>query len=221
MTTAILFPHHHNDHLTNSHLAIMRRSNPGVDVIPITDGDGECVTGGHHLGDVPYRLPFRDVQGKRNGWYFCDQLLCKALTHFTKYDRYIWLEYDTYCTQSVGDAYADVWDDDIAGHKVLTPENCPNWHWWRDLPYLSKRYLLGGIGPLEGLFLSRHGADKLLAHMPYEPVFCELRVGISIRQSGVPYKQLPDALRITQRWDAFKGDISKPGIYHSVKKLVP
>lgn len=209
MTTAILFACHKADEITKRHHNLLVKHNPDCDVIPITDGDGAY---GVDLCHVLCPLQTKDVE--RPYWYYCDRLLWKAFHTLPAYDRYVWIEWDTYCSMPLQEAYGETWDKPLVGRDLYKPPVA--WYWWKDVRYLDSNSQIAGLSPLQGFLASYDALQTVLSTMPMGPAFCELRIGTAINRSGIPFTPFPATLRDTIRWHMYKGLLNR-GVYHSVK----
>lgn len=214
----VLFAHHKNDELTNHHLQLLKKHNTGIDIIPVFGGNGEGVEGAVELPLSECPLKFRNLVSSNPHWYFCDRMLYMGFIKFPHYERYLWLEYDTYCSQPIKEAYASVWDAPAVCRDYVSPDNHPKWGWWRDKVFLKDKENIRGVAPLNCFLASHQSMQAIVEHAPRESIFSELRIGTALLRANITPSLFPEALRktiVAHRMTPKR----TPGLYHAVKKI--
>jgi hypothetical protein len=214
----ILFPHHKKDDVTKHNLFLMKKYNPHDDVIPIHGFECDSLPESTNVSDVSLSLGFVKLMSSNPFWYFCDELLYKAFIKFPNYKRYIWLEWDTYCTQSVREAYADVWHSPAICKDFLNPIDNPTWGWWRDKCFIPDTELRG-CAPMAGFMASNTAMCDIIDNLPRQHIFSELRLGTALYRAGINPTLFPEALRKTIG-STKRQPKNTPGIYHAVKTII-
>ena len=211
----VLFAYHVPDALTRHHLALIRAHNPGVPVIPLTDDVAD------HLPDGVDVREFPDPFAQSNPWRRCDAMLYRWFAHRQlTAKRYLYLEYDCLCTCNLQEAYAAVWNEDVAA-AVLSDPTYSSWMWFDEIPRLSSedKPFAYGAAPLAGMFFSHRALERIVEGVSRADVFCELRLATASRKAGFAPVQLPPALRKTLRSAPYFRVPKEPGLYHPVKMM--
>lgn len=213
----ILYHYHSIDDLTLQHLNLIKENNPDDIVIPVTNDVDEYLPDTVDVNKFPSpwdtSSKWRSIDTTFYLWFLNREVSAK---------RYLILEYDCRCTMPLRDAYAEVWDADVSCRTFYTPENKPNWGWFKkeevnkldpeDRPYIA------GVVPYVATLFSHDGATRTIENLTYNDVFCELRMGTAIRKAGLQVQTFPESLKKTIYATTTKLDLSKPGIYHPVKE---
>jgi hypothetical protein len=209
----ILFLHHSDDDLTHFHAELIQRLNPGVPFVPLTFDRG-----------LPNALRFK-MPEVTDQWHDNDLLIYAWFLspHRLDAERYLVVEYDTYCTVPFREFYAGVWDQPVACARVVTLQNDPKWWWFRAIqdrtPFGEN---LMGMSPICGILLS-WVALKTIAPDGLSPTYrlllSECRIGTLVRAAQfTPALICPDAASFI----TFQPVIPKGGgIWHPVKTITP
>ena len=185
---AVIFCYHKRCEVTLRNLESLKKHNPEVPVILISNG-GETLPESLNSKDLlkeawkPYapHSPFMKVRHLRYLWH----LLRKGapleyfwrnadLPLYLAYDsiqkevsakRYILLEWDCYCNIDLSEFYREVWDADLAARHVIDPDEEPEWghfdsKYSQDCPSKAQNCLLG-VAPLAGILLSYHALSRI------------------------------------------------------------
>lgn len=211
----ILFAYHRVNALSRRHLELVRAHNPGVPVVPLTDDVPE------HFEDGVDVAEFDDPFAKSTPWRRCDSMVYRwFLNRTVTAARYVYLEYDCLCTVSLAEAYAEVWDRDVAAAAIPMPEHS-QWMWFDEIDRLAPedRPWACGTAPLAGMFFSHRALERIAATVSRDDVFCELRLATAARKAGYAPVHLPAALRRTLRSSPYPRVPTAPGLYHPVKHL--
>lgn len=224
----ILFAYHLDNDATRRNFDLLRRKNPDIDIHPLLFGDIQpCLA-----GSTVYRRTFPVPPDAGRQWYWsqCDLLIYDFFQHHPeRYERYVYLEWDTICNMSVSDLYADVWQADLAGRSPIgfAPSQ---WH-FRGMPYEQLCYFspanLAGLAPLCGALLSERClaavVENVSRHWPgFRDMFCETRIATAAKLSRFT-AQVCRQLK-HPRFHSFVVPfeprmLEEAGIYHSVKEL--
>jgi hypothetical protein len=219
----ILFAYHKVDALTRHHLELLKQHNPEAPIIPVTDDVAAHLEGGVDVMNFPDHWP------KANPWRRCDTMLYRwFLNRNLTAERYVWLEYDVLCTTSIRDAYAEVWDADVACKHYRLPTHRPDgqrseadWFWFSEinrLPEADRRFA-AGLAPLACTMFSHRGLELITQNVTTNDVFCELRIGTAALKSGLRVQQFSSSLGAGIQWNAHGSVPTGKGVFHAVKTL--
>lgn len=226
----ILFAYHKLDELTIKHFELLKQHNPRHHIIPITDKISKYLPGTIDVNVFhdPWAkaFPWR----KTHPWRRCDTMLYRWFMNRTiSAERYLLLEYDCLCTVDVADAYADVWNADVAARDFYIPgqgrhpisgeyvnEEWPHFQDIGKLPSADRPYA-AGLSPVAGMFFSHHGLQSIVRNATRSDVFCELRLGTAARKAGLNIVEFPPSLKQTIWWDPYPFTPQVPGVYHAIK----
>ncbi len=137
--------------------------------------------------------------------------------------RYVFLEWDCYCSTNVRKFYKDVWDVDLACSQIIHQHD--KWDWWEELPQLGGVCTKGlGVVPMAGVMLSEWLLESIRdmemdedGSPPLPGIFSELRLGTLANLVGAIVKEIPRAkekfITAAERVD---GPCNGPGIYHKI-----
>ena len=217
----ILFIHHTDDAVTQNHLALMEKLNPGTPVVPLAFTKG--LTHAKLMPNIvlPAKAANQEPHGNFNSqWFHLDRLLYEWFLSPDRIeaDRYLLLEWDTFCTVPAKEFYKPCWDKPAAGAQIHQFSNA-GWTWFQSFDW-RKRYgkHLNGISPTCGVMFS-HKALNDVATLAKDPahhdLFCETRLGTMLSMTGhQPSVIFPGVSKyIACVWRKPRGD----GIWHSVK----
>ena len=211
----ILFAHHNNDDTTRHHLQLLRERNP-YPVIAI------CNNAEQHTERALDVSPLSKEGPQESGWHGHDTMLYQWFLHGgVRAQRYIYFEWDTLATMPVREFYDEVWDQDAAASTVKHIENDPNWYWFwqRDRLPEDLRVKAGGIVPFNGIILSHRALAAITTRTIPADVFCELRIGTLLRNTGFEPCSWPAEKQSMNSYDRnlIQFDPDRPGIYHPIK----
>jgi hypothetical protein len=114
------------------------------------------------------------------------------------HDKYLIIEWDTYCNCSIEDFFGDALNKETFGNIVHDPIQ-ENWNWYTCLTNEQKSSIsvFGGYTPTTGLLFSKELILKINQHLisnlrKYDNIFSELRLGSLAKIVGgsldVPFK---------------------------------
>jgi hypothetical protein len=172
-------------------------------------------------------IPLKRTEGQsawRNGdlgmfhWYQQRKVECA---------RWLYLEWDAYCCQSIEDFFKPVWSDDISAPNIALPNN--GWHWFCEignLPTQAIRENACGVWPMCAVMMSDKAMNvlsKTIINEPW-PVISELRVGTAAKMNGFIIKEHPYS-KYTIKWYVsdetnIAARYHRSGIWHPIKTLV-
>ena len=203
----ILFLHCADDAVTQAHLAIIQKLNPGVPVVPLAFKTG-----------LPEAKLFTTIDRQYKN---SDRLLYEWFQSpdMIMADRYVILEWDTFCTVPVKDFYKPCWDKPAAAAQIHSIAKDPCWLWFHNSKWQA-RYgkNLCGLSPTCGVMFSHAALNDVatLAHDPaHQDLYSEVRLGTMLAMTGhQPAVIFPGVSKyIACVWRKPRGD----GIWHSVK----
>jgi len=170
----IIFQYHCDNEITRLNLASFRRWNPGASIITIK----------------------RAVSSQE--WYDTDI----GLYHLYKEvklncERFLYVDWDTYCMLPVEEFYKNVWDEELSGVKVMRKGD--NWVWFNHMECLPESLKTEAIGmvPLSGMMLTKRTLQVLSETYFKNPlrVFCELRLPIMAQSCGIKITEFKEGQR--------------------------
>lgn len=195
----------------------LRRYNPDAPIIPLIHDGAPKIEGSVDLSATP--CPW-DTTDK---WRSCDTMIYRWFpTRRLEAERYVLCEWDTYSTTGVRTFYAPVWDADVAAVEAFTPEERPDWWFFREIPLLGAfAPQAAALVPLSGTLLSAAALEAICSGPILPAPFCELRMGTLARHAGLMLTSMPFAKPFIS-WNAQEIVVSEaPAIYHPVKQVVP
>ncbi len=214
----VLFLYHKCDKLTLSHFEKLKESNPHIKIIPLTDSVSEYLPGTVDVNQFPSSWPTSCK------WRNIDVTVYRWFEH-REFDaeKYLFLEHDCLCTVDLVKLYESVWDSDVTVANYFSIAENPHWYYFRkrelarlpkeDLPYAS------GVSPFMGAMFSHSALKKYLSQVVPGDIFCELRLGTTIRKAGLNFKRLPLSVRKTICWHCYPWQANRPGLFHAIKLL--
>jgi len=142
--------------------------------------------------------------------------------------RWLYLEWDTYCCQSIDEFFKPIWDADMSGPNLALPNT--DWHWFCDknnLPTQELRDNSHGLWPLCGVMMSDkvlNTISKIFTNEQPWGVFSEYRIATAAKINGFILKEHPYS-KYHLRWKTEEEiDVSarnkRVGIWHPVKFAV-
>ncbi|MFZ4551364.1 MAG: glycosyltransferase [Aquabacterium sp.] len=132
----------------------------------------------------------------------------------------------------LADAYAEIWDVDIAARDLFLPGEkrdtskgryvASEWFHFREIERLPEadRKFAAGLVPFAGMFFSHAALQAFLDHAPVEDVISELRVGTAVRKAGLKITPFPASLKRAIRWDPHPYMPVSDGFFHPIKPAV-
>lgn len=214
---AVLFLHHLPLHepTTRKHLALLRALNPRDEVIPLKFEEGR--------GTPEWQ------------WKNADTLVFDWFERMSpKHDRFVFLEWDCFCTMPLKEFYGKAYDRPAISSIVVKPwsseiipgtrgepQRMKDWHWLSGSESPELYPCLRGMVPLCGCMFRR---DTMFdAHQIwrenrglFDPLFSELRLGTLAAMSG----REPERIRSDCHTFIHSGDVDYdrgPGCYHRVR----
>jgi hypothetical protein len=214
----VLFLYHKCDDVTTSHLDSLRRSNPRLPILPVTDSVID------HLPDSVDVGVFPDRRFCSQKWRSIDTTLYRWFLN-RRFDarRYLVVEYDCLCTVDLMEFYAPVLRADVAGVDFFTLDDNPGWWWFKrdeldNLPSTDRSHA-AGLVPFTCSMFSHNALETIVANVCSQDVFCELRLGTAIKKTGLQFIRLPLQQRRSISWHVYPWRVDRPGIFHSIKSL--
>jgi hypothetical protein len=180
---------------------------------------------------VPEQLPksidvglFRSDFSNEKKWRNIDTTIYRWFANRAiNAEKYLIIEYDCLCKVDLRDYYFDVWDADVAGIDLFTKRENPRWRWFAEseLAYLppADHKHAAGIVPLTCTMFSHAALEQIVATTYRNDVFCELRLGTTIKKLGLRFSRLPLLKRSTICYHGYSWQTNRPGLFHSVKSL--
>ncbi len=214
----ILFLYHKFDELTIFHLNSLRSHNQDACIVLLTDTVPQLIPGSIDVGQ--FASSWEDV----DKWRSIDTTLYRWFENRELNARnYIVIEYDCLCTVNLNDYYADVKGNDVVGIDFLKINETPHWPWFYDdelkkLPQ-EDRELASGIVPFTCTMFTHKALEQIVANVYRHDVFCELRLGTTIRKLKLNFVRLPILKRSTIRWHTYPWQTLQPGLFHAIKSL--
>jgi hypothetical protein len=83
----------------------------------------------------------------------------------------------------------------------------------------SDRKFAAGIVPFTCTAFAHQALEAIVATTYRSDVFCELRLGTTIKKLGLRFSRLPLSQRSTICYHQYSWQINRPGLFHSVKTL--
>ena len=211
---AILFFHHNCEEITRYHFEMLKFYNPGVPVVPVVRGEAL------HLS-AAVDVQRDDEWSHERNWEGADIALLQWFRQRSfDAERYLWVEYDSLCSISLREWYADVWDADAAGARLETIN--PDWYFWRDVQKLPPAYraVAASFSPFNGIMVSHRALSEVSVRFYPKNVFCELRFPTAIRAAGFSLATLPLQKGNSNRFRASDITVTESaGFFHPVKTI--
>jgi len=234
MTTAIIFTHHKVDDVVINNYNRIKQFNPDKQIYTVGFKNMDLLPNSFIVDDNQEYLPknIKAIRPDEPNFIYWTQadLLIYDFAHHNEliYDRYLLLEWDTWCNCSIEEFYGDSLKKETFGHTMHHPPK-DKWVWYEMLTEEQKNKFLvfGGYTPTSGLLFSKDILIKINEHIIkyprlYDDVFSELRLG-SIIKSLTGYLDTPfyDA-HTYMNWknDLISFDKNKKGYYHPIKTIV-
>jgi hypothetical protein len=214
----IVFGYHlRHDATTWMHYALMQHFNPGIPIIPISDGNSLELPNTVDVSTFPSRWDISDQ------WQSSDTQLYRWFENRkVEAQRYIFVEYDVYCQLSFREFFKDVWHAEMACARFFTYKDEPTWPWftkndgYMSLPDDLKPYAAGCL-PLGLLLVSHEALEKIVANAAPAKAFSELRFGTTVCKLGIRVSAV-DSGSIT--WNQSRIRVRPyPTIYHPIKDI--
>lgn len=232
MDIAILFTHHNNEAVTVNNFNRIKQFNPNKSIYSVGFKNNNLLENSFIVDDEQEYLPKNFIFGsesKRKQWTQADLLMYDFIYHNDlPHDKYLIIEWDTYCNCSIEEFYGEALDKETFGHTVHNPVE-EDWNWYRDLTQEQKDSLpfFGGYTPTSGLLISKTILTKinqLILGSPrkYDNMFSELRLGSLIRIAGYSLDTPFENSENFMNWNDGKiiFDKTKNGYYHPVKTVI-
>jgi len=212
----ILFLYHKCDDLTRNHLNSLTLSNPDAVIIPLTNAVTE------HLPNTVDVASFQSRWPTSNHWRNIDTTIYNWFLNRTiDAEKYLFIEYDCFCNVNLIDYYKEVWDSDVAGVDFFSIKKNPGWNWFREneLDKLTdtERPHASGIAPFVCTLFSHNALEQTITNTNNADIFCELRLGTTVRKLNLKFKRLPLLKRSTISWHPYPWQINRPGLFHGIK----
>ncbi|MFZ0929700.1 MAG: hypothetical protein WAN11_13930 [Syntrophobacteraceae bacterium] len=214
----ILFMYHKCDELTLLHLNSLRKHNQDACIVPITDTVPELIPGSVDVSQFP--SSWENV----SKWTGIDTTLYRWFENRTfNAMRYVIIEYDCLCTVNLNEFYTDARDADIIGNDFFTLSENPHWRYFRkdELRKLPKEDIAfaSGIVPFTCNMFAHEALEKIVANVYKHDVFCELRLGTTIKKLNLNFQRLPISKRNTICYHPYPWQALRPGLFHGIKSL--
>ena len=215
----IMFLYHKTDAVTIQNYNLLTWTNPKAVIAPIFVNAESTLPGLLESIDVsqfdsPWDMSdvWRSVDGVIYTWFRNRKLNAK---------RYVLMEFDCLCTQPLQEAYAAVWNADLAAKDYYVPER-HDWSWFFESHLLdeSDRCHMAGLTPMAGMLFSHEALEKLSEAELTNPVFSEFRIGTTATRVGLKPQRFDFSLKSTVFHHNHDHDFSKVGVFHPVKEVV-
>lgn len=232
MDLGILFTHHQIDEATLYNLKSLKKHNPNKKIYTIGFKRKNLIAGSFIVDDNQEYLPKNSSEIKSLGhsdWTQADLLIYDFVYHNKLlHDKYLIIEWDTYCNCSIEEFYGDALNKESFGH-IVHDANIENWYWFKILNENQKKSIqkFGGYTPTSGLLFSKNTLLKindLIIDNPrkYDNMFSELRLGSLTKAAGVeldkPFLNSEKYINWSFRLIDFKK--TKKGYYHPIKQII-
>jgi len=232
MDIAILFTHHNNEAVTVNNFNRVKQFNPTKNIYSVGFKNNNLLENSFIVDDEQEYLPKNFIFGseaKRKQWTQADLLIYDFIYHNNlPHDKYLIIEWDTYCNCSIEEFYGEALNKETFGHTVHNPVE-EDWNWYRDLTQEQKNNLafFGGYTPTSGLLISKEiliKINQLILDNPrkYDNIFSELRLGSLIKIAGyslnTPFKNSENFMNWNDGKIIF--DKTKNGYYHPIKTVI-
>jgi hypothetical protein len=210
-----LFLHHDAGDVTQRHHRLVTVLNPRLPVVPLSFGAGL----GPRVVPSLSRSYHAEPRDQGSQWWHCDRLVWAWFRSTRLWARrYVILESDTLCHESISGFYSGVWHEPAAAAAIATTETQPCYNYFK---YESGQNL-AALYPISGIMLSHATMATVAGEVKkpeYEDMFCEVRVGTALRRLGIEPKIIrPDAEDYLS-WIERK-PVGLQGIWHPVRELV-
>lgn len=211
---AIVFAHHGLDGVAGEHLQTFREQNPEATVLPVSYAD-RSQSAEWEQWIEPCRTD------RQRAWAECDLLLYRAYAERTRdYERWLFVEWDTFCAMPVTEFFRETWHFDAVGGTICLPDREPEWRWFRDgwrLPEPLRRLACGMKPASVSLFSSRALAAMTAEFLKSPFSACvELRLGTLASACGFLPVPNPRS-NATVSWRERPSMVLRDGIFHPVK----
>jgi hypothetical protein len=232
MDIAILFTHHNNEAVTVNNFNRVKQFNPTKNIYSVGFKNNNLLENSFIVDGEQEYLPKNFIFGseaKRKQWTQADLLIYDFIYHNNlPHDKYLIIEWDTYCNCSIEEFYGEALNKETFGHTVHNPVE-EDWNWYRDLTQEQKNNLafFGGYTPTSGLLISKEiliKINQLILDNPrkYDNIFSELRLGSLIKIAGyslnTPFKNSENFMNWNDGKIIF--DKTKNGYYHPIKTVI-
>jgi hypothetical protein len=232
MDIAILFTHHNNEAVTVNNFNRIKQFNPTKSIYSVGFKNNNLLENSFIVDDEQEYLPKNFIFGseaKRKQWTQADLLIYDFIYHNNlPHDKYLIIEWDTYCNCSIEEFYGEALNKETFGHTVHNPVE-EDWNWYRDLTQGQKDNLafFGGYTPTSGLLISKEILIKInqliLDNLrKYDNIFSELRLGSLIKIAGHSLNTPFENSENFMNWNGDKiiFDKTKNGYYHPIKTVI-
>lgn len=208
----ILFSYIRPSGVAKRHYELIRQHNPGHVIVPVTAYDLRLSDDSVCLAGRPSRWDLSDM------WRGCDSNVYRWWPTAPPARRYIYLEYDSYCTVGVREVFDSVWDADFACREFQSPIHSDN-RWGGEVSALAEveRRHASWLWPLNGFLASRDCLEAVVRGVSSAPVFCEVRLATAVAAVGAAVATMP--WWVTNSSSPVEVG-PEPGIYHPVKTAV-
>lgn len=204
----ILFLYHCADKVTYQHLQLIKKHNPGVPVVLLSDAKDKIPGTIEVDGRWEMKNAWRNIDAEVYNWYEGHRSV--------QAERYIILEWDCLCTTSVRSFYKSVWDCDLAAAEIRTMGD--GWHWFKEYDRVDPLTPCGVV-PFAGSLISNRLLQKISEGPVFQDVFCELRLGSLAVSHNAKFGLTPDRDKFLSAVTKEVDDCIGPGIYHAVKTI--
>lgn len=221
----IVFLHHRTDEVTLNNLESFRRWNPDATIVTVSPTT--ALAGGYsieqfadykkiwdrHTASVHLRARSADLL--LYGWYLNRKEEC---------ERWLVVEWDTYCTTKVEKFFEADWERDLVVSRVRWPLKDPGWYWWKShasLPPDLHRFAAGTV-PFSCILIKDAALTAIVEKVPWDQLGeCngELRFGTLANACGFPPIEVSSGKEFID-WEPL-APTSKlvGGLFHPVKWL--
>lgn len=184
------------------------RHNPDIDVVQVNPADVEDPV-------------WREIEGdNRVAWRNCDLIIYDFYRRNPNYQRYMYVEWDTYCTINVCELIEPVKDCDVTCRTVRYP-GLDNYCNFKELPKIlgDAHNVACALTPLCGSSYSAKALSIMSAknELHEKDLFCEVRAGYLARSNGLSLGNYPKHCEALRGYPIPLRLVKGKGLWHQVK----
>ncbi len=222
----IVFIHHRTDAVTLNNLQSFRDWNPDATIV--TMSAEQPFPDGYSIQQMPEWLGrWQKQTAKQNLRAKSTDFLLFAWYQNRREDcaRWVVVEWDSYCACPVSEFFGELYDADVVGSSVITPETDEGWWWFcrrGSLPQEMQPYA-AGIAPFSFVLFSDKAMSAMSQAIPSGDLGNgngELRIGTLARFCGFHPWSNRNGLGHNDWRPLPDGKPLGPGMWHPVKWLV-
>jgi hypothetical protein len=230
---AILFTHHSNNEVVSYNYNKLKENNPNTDIYKIGFSCHDLLEGSFKVEKDQEWLP-------KNNLLATDHPDKRKLTEADlfiydfvdkndfDYDKYLIIEWDTYCNCSIEEFYKDALQKNFFCHNIIEPEEVKEWYWYKRLYNYQKQIpLLCGVYPTSGLLVSKQKIKQIIEILKnnprqYDNLNSEMRLGCLLKQTLEHLDIAFDGCEnfITYHGEGVKFNKNTNGYFHPIKHII-